>query len=150
MIQHHISKVEQDARREAVRKYLLDHPGATATSIAAHLGIPRSSVRRSMVAVGGEQPKALATRSQSMGGGFTLDGRRVLATRPTDVWRARFYGLRRGTGYHVDYLAERWGNSPDTVRAQARRHGALRYVEDVDRPGEYMACAVHPDTPKGL
>lgn len=82
-------------------------------------------------------------------GGFSLEGRNLLASKPTDVWKARFYALRRGMGYTLDHLADQWGNSVDIIRTKARRFGSLRYVEDNKAPGQYVACVVHPDTPKG-
>lgn len=82
-------------------------------------------------------------------GGFSLSGKKLLAVKPTDVWKARFHSLRRGMGYTLEALSEEWGNSVDTIQAKARRFGALRYVEDPSKPGAYIACAVHPETPKG-
>lgn len=93
------------------------------------------------------QPRPIAVEGAK--GGFSLEGKRVLASKPTDVWKARFYALRRGMGYRLETLAEEWANSADTVRAKARAMGALRYIEDPEKPGEYIACAVHPETPKG-
>ena len=82
-------------------------------------------------------------------GGFSIAGRTLLASKPTDIWKARFFALRAGMGYTIDHLADQWGNSHDTIKSNARRFGALRYVEDAERPGNYVACVVHPDTPKG-
>lgn len=83
------------------------------------------------------------------GGGFILKGKHLFADKPTDTWKARFYALRRGMGYPIELLQEEWGKGGDTIREHAKRYGALRYVEASNKPGEYLACAVHPDTPKG-
>jgi predicted transcriptional regulator len=61
--------------------------------------------------------------------------------------KARLYGLRKGMGYKVESLAKEWGISADTIRKHAKDHHALVYVEAT--PGEYVACVVHPETPKG-
>lgn len=81
--------------------------------------------------------------------GFCISGKKLLAKKPTDVWRGRFHALRKGMGYPVDVVAAEWGTSPDTVREKAKDNGSLRYVESPDKPGQYMACVVHPATPTG-
>ena len=80
-------------------------------------------------------------------GGFRLTGKNMYAERPTDTWKARFFALQHGMGYPLRLLSEQWGASEDTIRSRAKAHGALRYAEE--KPGVYMAIAVHPDTPKG-
>jgi len=130
-------------------------------SKAAHaLGVSKKSVWRAMQKLKGGVPvehKQAAVSDDNTPsvevsgatGGFVLNGKKLLAAKPTDVWKARFYSLRRGMGYTIDHLCDEWGASADTVRSKAKRIGSLRYVEDDQRPGEYIACAVHPDTPKG-
>jgi transposase-like protein len=61
--------------------------------------------------------------------------------------KARLYALRKGMGYKVESLSKEWGISADTIRKHAKDHRALVYVEAT--PGEYVACVVHPETPKG-
>ena len=80
-------------------------------------------------------------------GGFSLRGVRLLSKKPADCMKARLYALRRGMGYKVESLQAEWGISADTIRKHAKDHHALVYVEAT--PGEYVACVVHPDTPKG-
>lgn len=127
-----------------------DHNMAAA---ARSLGITAPALRKRIKAA---KPELLdrgcggrLTEVAPADGGFNLDGRKLLAKRPTDVWKARFFALKPNTGYMIQHLADQWGNSADTVRSKARRFGALRYVEDADKPGNYVACIVHPDTPKG-
>ena len=96
-----------------------------------------------------EEQKQATIEVSPATGGFSLAGRSLLATKPTDIWKSRFYALRRGMGYTIEHLADQWGNSIDTIKQKARRFGALRYVEDTNKPGCYIACIVHPDTPKG-
>ena len=120
---------------------------------AAALGMSRRVIQRAV-----ERDKRAAGPSDSdttpadvtpAVGGFTLTGKHLLAQKPTDVWKGRFYALRRGIGYRLEALVKEWGTAMDTIRAKARVHGALRYVEDPEQPGQYIACAVHPDTPIG-
>jgi len=73
----------------------------------------------------------------------------VLAEKPTDIWKVRFYALKKGTGFRLEDMASEWGTSTDTVRCKAKANGALRYVEDPKHPGMYVACVAHPSTPKG-
>lgn len=80
-------------------------------------------------------------------GGFSLRGIRLLSKKPADCMKARLYNLRKGMGYKVESLAKEWGISADTIRKHAKDHNALVYVEAT--PGEYVACVVHPETPKG-
>jgi len=127
---------------EAVRKY------GSQRKAAAALRVSRKTMRAALEGEGRDDARP-AVVSAVAGSGFLLVGRTVLSQRPTDVWRGRFYALRRGVGYRVDALAKEWGTSPDTVRSKAHAHGTLRYVEDPERLGNYIACAVHPDTPKG-
>lgn len=86
---------------------------------------------------------------ESPDGAIPLDGKNVVCTKPTDVWKGRFHSLKPNMGYPLHHLADQWGNSVETVREKAKRFGALRYVEDSNTPGTYVVCAVHPSTPKG-
>lgn len=81
--------------------------------------------------------------------GFMLNNKNLLAKKPTDVWRGRFFALRRGMGYRIRDLSKEWGVTEDNVKQHAKSHGALRYMEDPESPAQYIAIAVHPETPKG-
>lgn len=95
----------------------------------------------------GKSPSAEAQTPLPPSGGFSLRGVRLLSKKPADCMKARLYGLRRGMGYRIDALSKDWGMSTDTIRKHAKDHNALVYVEAT--PGEYVACIVHPETPKG-
>lgn len=81
--------------------------------------------------------------------GFMLNNKNLLAKKPTDVWRGRFFALRRGMGYRIRDLSKEWGVTEDNVKQHAKSHSALRYMEDPDSAGQYISIAVHPETPKG-
>lgn len=120
-----------------------------ATAAAAKAGVPRTTFYDWLQRGQGAAREPLPARVAGASGGFVLQGRRVLAAKPTDVWKGRFHALRQGMGYPLDHLSEQWGIGVETIRGKARRMGALRYVEDAEQPGQYLECAVHPDTPKG-
>jgi hypothetical protein len=44
----------------------------------------------------------------------------------------------------LETLSKEWNVSADSIRKQARRYDALKYVEI--KPGEWVACVLHPDT----
>jgi len=120
------------------------------TAAAKSLGISAPALRKRIMQV---RPDLIGsgftspnTEVSTVDGGFSLSGRTVLAAKPTDIWKARFFALKPGMGYTTEHLADQWGNSMDTVKSKAKRFKALRYVEDAERPGCYMACIVHPET----
>lgn len=120
------------------------------TKAASAAGMPRSSFRRLLSGGATQAPVARAAADVSPAtGGFTLTGKHLLVERPKDVWKGRFYALRRGMGYLVDHLSSEWGTSTELIRSKAKSMGALRYVEETANPGIYVACVVHPETPKG-
>ena len=140
-------------------KALVEQCGST-TAAAAKAGVPRTTFQGWLNGTGERRAKAMergaserdeapAAAVTTVGGGFVLTGRRMLASKPTDVWKGRFFALRKGMGYPLEHLREEWGSSVETIRVKAKRLGALRYVEDAEQQGQYMECAVHPDTPKG-
>ena len=123
---------------------------------AKALGVSRSCLQGWLRKAGGSpqvkttvKPQPAQTHVSPASGGFSLEGKRVLAQKPTDTWKARFYALRRNMGYTIEHLSEEWGHSADTIKSKAKALDALRYVENPSRPGEYLVCAVHPETPKG-
>jgi len=136
----------RDEAQKAVEKHGSQRKAAAALGVCAK----RLSKMLSGAAIASNKP-ATATVSEvtAASGGISLAGRQVLAERPTDLWKARFFALRRGLGYPIEALAAEWGKSVDSVKERAKRFGALRYVESPQRPGEYIVCAVHPETPKG-
>jgi hypothetical protein len=81
-----------------------------------------------------------------MSKGISLKGVTFFSKKPADTLKARFYALKRGTGYRLDDLVREWGVSADTLRQRAKEHNAFGYVEAT--PGEFVAIVVHPDTQK--
>jgi len=93
---------------------------------------------------GSESPSNL--KISQADGGFSLQGKVVLAKKPTSVWPARLRALKKNTGYRLESLADQWGASVATVREKAREQKCLRYIEI---EGEYVVCVVHPETKGG-
>jgi hypothetical protein len=117
--------------------------------VAKELHISERRVRKVIGATSGQPQAEPQEVSPVTAGGFALAGKSLLAKKPTDVWKGRFFALRRGIGYRVETLQAEWSASDEIIRSHARDHGALRYIEDPDAKGQYIACIVHPDTPKG-
>jgi hypothetical protein len=77
--------------------------------------------------------------------GIALHSARVMDNRPQqDKIKRMLYQLKRGTGYPVEAIAEEWGVSEDSLRKNAKRLEALKYVEV--SPGEWVLCVMHPET----
>jgi hypothetical protein len=77
--------------------------------------------------------------------GIALHSTRVMDNRPQqDKIKRMLYQLKRGTGYPVEAIAEEWGVSEDSLRKNAKRLEALKYVEV--SPGEWVLCVMHPET----
>jgi len=78
--------------------------------------------------------------------GFSLEGKHLMARKPTNLWPARFRALQRGKGYTLQGLSSEWGASINTIREHAKTEGCIRWVE---LDGEFVECIVHPDTEGG-
>ncbi len=126
--------------------------GMSATAIARQTGIARSTIQGMIerTSVTATPPNPQLNAVPPTGGTFPLGGRPLLINKPQDVWKPRFYGLDKSTGYLVEHLAQHWGCSAELLRKKARAYGSFRYVENPELPGDYIACIVHPDTPKGV
>jgi len=109
------------------------------TAAASASGIPRTTFRRLL-----NKPVAAGPEAQTLPGGISLKGVRMLDKKPADSVKRLIYTLKRGMGYPLDMLSEKWGISPDTIRSHARRFEALKYVETA--PGQWVPCVLHPDT----
>lgn len=108
-------------------------------------GVPETSFREKYKGVrsSGKACKKAETRTDI--GGIRLNETvRIRLIKPSEGVKRRLFGLKTGVGYPVDDLAEGWGCSPATLRAHARRHDALRYVEV--GPGDWVHCVMHPET----
>jgi len=142
---------------DRIKACLGRHPDWADGRISNSLAVPINEVKaiRAIGSVGSGEtiylghPKADSSPEAQAPppGGFSLRGIRLLSKKPADCMKARLYGLRKGMGYKVESLAKEWGISADTIRKHAKDHHALVYVEAT--PGEYVACVVHPETPKG-
>ncbi len=130
---------------DRVKKCLAKHPEWDSKRVAKSAGAPLAMVGDMR---NGESPQAepKAANSTPPSGGFSLRGVLLLSKKPADCMKARLYGLRRGMGYKIEDLSKQWGVSTDTLRKHAKDHHALVYVEAT--PGEFVACIVHPETPK--
>jgi hypothetical protein len=145
---------------DRIKACITRHPDWTDRQVSKSLGLRLLEVeadrqlRRGGAVLPGEtiypgHPKAEAAQAgpAAPSGGFSLRGIRLLSKKPADCMKARLYALRRGMGYKIESLSKEWGISADTIRKHAKDHNALVYVEAT--PGEYVACVVHPETPKG-
>jgi hypothetical protein len=72
------------------------------------------------------------------------EGVNVYTQQPQDRTKALIFSLPKGKGFPVIELSKEWNISPETVAKHAKRHDALRYVEE--SPGNYIKCVMHPDT----
>jgi hypothetical protein len=133
---------------EKIKRCLERHPEWTTKRIANSSGTIQAAVEsiRGGGPIGADPASASATPLPPSGG-FSLRGVRLLSKKPADCMKARLYGLHRGMGYRIADLSSKWGISEDTIRTHAKRFGSLVFVEAT--PGEYVACVVHPETPKG-
>lgn len=125
-----------DEARALIRK----HGSKRAVAREAHISADR--LRRALQT----DDAGPALRVAPANGGFRIEGKALLAKRPTDVWGPRFRSLRSGLGYYPKTLAVEWGCGEATVRDHARAAGALRYTEI---GGSYVEVVVHPDTRSG-
>lgn len=155
--------VTQEQYDEAVREHGSGFNAADALGIPISTfyrwkttGVPKSVRKKPQETVTDNiseeaEPQSTTTnRVSSATGGFSLAGKNLLAVKPHNVWKSRFYALRKGMGYPLDVLEKEWGVSAHTIKEKARRqYNALRYVESSERVGDYIECIVHPDTPKG-
>lgn len=76
--------------------------------------------------------------------GFHLTPSNVYNQAPTDRVKGLLFSLPKGRGFAVSEMSKKWRMSEDTLRRHARKHDALRYVEN--EPGVYVACVMHPET----
>jgi hypothetical protein len=89
--------------------------------------------------------KAPATLPEHLGmKTIALSTCRVSEVKPREGLKAKFFRLKRNTGYPIQELADEWGCTADTLRRDAKRLDAILYVEI--SPGEWAQCVVHPDT----
>jgi hypothetical protein len=147
------------AEIERLKAAKAKHPSAGRRSLAQLAGVSDGKAKRFLR--GATKPsRGRATADTPAGdeetlevtpavSGFMLNNKNLLAKKPTDVWRGRFFALRRGMGYRIRDLSKEWGVTEDNVKQHAKSHGALRYMEDPDVAGQYISIAVHPETPKG-
>lgn len=132
-----------------MQKLKAENPSIGRKKLAAGAGVSLNQARRfldkaTVPSAPDETPTVTGATS-----GFVLKDKPLLAQKPTDIWRGRFYALRRGMGYRIENLAREWCASEDTIKSKAKREGALRYTEDPEAVGQYIAIAVHPETQKG-
>jgi len=143
---------------ERIKSCIERHPDWPNRKIRNSLGVRDAEIDAARgggpMSTGAAGPSSLPLKTPELapgpippGGGFSLRGIRLLSKKPTDFMKARIYSLRRGMGYKIEDLSKQWGVSTETLRKHAKDHKALVYVEAT--PGEYVACIVHPETPKG-
>ena len=145
---------QKQTMREWMTEHKGDHADATELAMAAiseHVATSCGRTYRVAREVMGEaappKPSDREPKVSPAAGGFSLEGRELLAQKPTSAWPARFRALRRGAGYRLEDLAAQWHASVNTIREKARDHKCLRYTND--DTGQYIPCVVHPDTPGG-
>lgn len=136
-----------DATRAEVIKRV--QAGSSWRAVAEDLGLSKDAVGRAVRRAAKKEAKdaSPAPPVSPATGGILLQGREVLAEKPTSPWPSRFSALRTGCGYPLDVLAGQWHTTVEQVRAKARGLKCLRYVAGND--GDFIACAVHPSTPGG-
>jgi len=128
-------------KNERIKRCLERHPDWTDRRVANATGTRQSQV----AALRTGEPKE---RQSGVTGGISLSGVRVSNRKPNDSVRRLLYQLRKGMAYPVAALSETWNVGVDTIRQHAKRVNALKYVEV--SPGEWVACAMHPDTAEEL
>ena len=90
------------------------------------------------------EPIRAESTVRDIGGIRLSDSVRIRSTKPSEGVKKKLFALKRGVGYPINDLSEAWGCTPETLRAHARRHDALRYVEV--GPGDWVHCVMHPET----
>lgn len=134
---------------DRMKKIVADNPGIGRRSLAQKAKVTENKARAFLDGARTTEDAGVPAVVTGATSGFVLKDKPLLAQKPTDVWRGRFYALRRGMGYRIENLAREWCASEDTIKSKAKREGALRYTEDPEAVGQYIAIAVHPETPKG-
>jgi hypothetical protein len=76
--------------------------------------------------------------------GIPLSGVNVSNTKPNDGLKSKIFSLRKGSGFPVSTLSEKWHVSEETIKKHAKKEDALKYVEV--SPGEWVQCVINPQT----
>jgi hypothetical protein len=117
-------------------------------------GVPMAEIRATLAEINGEpQPAAKAQPAQATANkptvrGIVLANLRVSDRKPQEGLKAQLYSLKRDRAYPLTELADDWCVSVETLRMHAKRLDCLKYVET--QPGQWVMCALHPDTAASL
>ena len=115
------------ADREYIEQAIIRHSDKPAHVIRCRLrldvrdNVSSAGIRDIMAEmdIGNEpQPAQESVKLSPVTGGISLQGKSLIAKKPTDVWGPRYSSLRKETGYYPETLADQWGVSVATVRRE--------------------------------